>query len=97
MEEKLNEKKKSILKKINIPREVLTGEPKISIIGKEEIKIENHKGIKKFDENAIILNSNIGEINIEGKNFEILYIEEETIIISGIFIGIFYGEMRKNE
>lgn len=97
MEEKFSEKKKSILKKINIPREIITGEPKVSIIGKEEIKIENHNGIKVFDENKIVLNSNIGKITIEGEKFEILYIEEETIIISGEFRIIYYGEKKKDE
>ncbi|MGL5648027.1 MAG: YabP/YqfC family sporulation protein [Clostridium sp.] len=93
MDNKIKNKKNEILKKMNMPRQVATGEPKIIIIGKEEVKIENHKGIKIFDNEKIILNTSIGGLTIKGNDFELLYIEEETIIVSGKFMSIYYGEI----
>ena len=92
MENKFKNRKNEVIKKLNLPKEVMTGEPKITIIGKEEINIENHKVIIKFDDNFISLNSTIGRLTIEGTGLEILYIEEETIIVSGTFNTIYYGE-----
>lgn len=92
MENKFRNRKNEVIKKLNLPKEVMTGEPKITIIGKEEINIENHKGIIQFDENFISLNSTVGKLTIEGNGLEILYIEEETIVISGSFKSIYYGE-----
>ncbi|MGL4847712.1 MAG: sporulation protein YqfC [Clostridium sp.] len=92
MEKKIINKKNEILKKINMPREMLTGEPKIIITGKEEVKIENHKGIRVFDNEKVVFNTSIGILTIKGIDFELLYIEEETIIVSGKFTSIYYGE-----
>ncbi|MGL4873141.1 MAG: sporulation protein YqfC [Clostridium sp.] len=97
MENKIINKKNEILKKINMPREILTGEPKITITGKEEVKIENHKGIRVFDKEKVILNTSIGILTIKGIGFELLYIEQETIIVSGRFMSIYYGESYDGE
>ena len=61
---------------------------KLIVIGKNEITIENHKGILSFNEDEIKVNTNIGAIFIKGNGFEILYIAIPTIIISGKFNSI---------
>lgn len=94
MEEKLRNKKNEMLKKMNLPREVLSGEPKITIIGREEVTIENHKGINKFEETEFILNTSIGVLNFKGVGFEIMFIEEETIVLKGEVKEMYYGAKR---
>lgn len=82
--------KEIIARKISFPEDVLLDIPKLTIIGKERITIENHKGILTFDEFKIRVGSKLGIINIIGNNFEILYIGGYTIIISGVFKSIIY-------
>lgn len=95
MENKINKSKEAITGKLNVPKEVALDIPKITIIGNEEITIENHKGIKTFDEDKIRVKTNIGIIKIEGKSFEISYIGGDTITISGVFKSIFYEGKEK--
>lgn len=90
MEKKFSKIKENIADKLDMPREVLLDIPKITIVGNDEITIENHKGIIIFKENYIKIKSKIGIINIEGMNFEILFISGYTIVLSGLIKFIDY-------
>lgn len=90
MEEKINKSREKVAKKFDLPKDVILDIPKITIIGDEEITIENHKGIIMFERDIIKINSRFGAISIKGENFEILYIGSSTTTISGKFKSIIY-------
>jgi sporulation protein YqfC len=90
MEDKFQKGKEKILSKLDFPRDISLDLPKIIVIGNREIIIENHKGIIFFETNMVKINSRIGPIMIKGEEFEILFIAETSITISGIFKGISY-------
>lgn len=72
-------KKKKMQNKINrlleIPQEVTTNIPKITVLGFEQMLIENYKGILEYQNFYIRLNTYIGILNINGKD---LYLQEMT-------------------
>ena len=74
MGDKLRQVTNKIAEELDLPKEIINGEPKIVVHGKSEIIIENHKGIEVFKENEIKINSNLGIIIIEGTNLEIRFI-----------------------
>ena len=90
MEDKFQKGKEKILSKLDFPRDISLDLPKIIVIGNREIIIENHKGIIFFETNMVKINSRIGAIVIKGEAFEILFIAETSITISGKFQGISY-------
>lgn len=90
MQNKIDKGREIIAEKLNISKDIALDLPRISVIGQEEITIENHKGIVLFERNIIKVNTKLKPISIEGDNFEILYIGESTIIISGKFNSISY-------
>ncbi|AQR93659.1 sporulation protein YqfC [Clostridium saccharoperbutylacetonicum] len=90
MEEKFQRGKEKILNKLDLPSDISLDLPKIIVIGNREITIENHKGIIFFETNMVKINSRVGAIIINGENFEILFIAETSITISGLFKGISY-------
>ena len=51
MEDKLKRGKKVLLDKLEMPKEIVLDVPRITVIGRNEITIENHKGILVFDKN----------------------------------------------
>ena len=93
---KINKAKEGLIEKFDLPRDVVLNIPKITIIGDDEITIENHRGVMLFSQNQIKVNSNLGVIFIEGNYLEILFIEGSTIVVSGKFKSIIY-EGKKNE
>lgn len=90
MQGKIDRSREIIAEKLDIPKDIMMSLPKITITGDEEITIENHKGIILFERNLIRINTKIRAINIQGENFEILYIGDSTITISGKFKSIVY-------
>jgi sporulation protein YqfC len=90
MEEKFQKGKEKILNKLEFPRDISLDLPKIIVIGNREITIENHKGIIFFQSDMVKINSRIGAILIKGEEFEILFIAENSITITGVFKGISY-------
>lgn len=90
MGEKLSRKKRVLIEKLDLPKDVILDIPKIIILGKEEVTIENHKGILVFESNEIKVNTSFGPLTIKGENLEILYIATSTITISGKFKAINY-------
>lgn len=90
MQEKFEKSRNVIAEKFDLPKDIVLNLPKITIIGNNEITIENHKGIILFERDIIKINTKVKVINIEGENFEILYIGDSTITISGRFKSVSY-------
>lgn len=89
---KLNDLKARIADEFDVSEEVVTNLPKVSVVGKNKIIIENHKSIIEFDKKIIKIASLIGVILIKGDNFEVLFMGDNTIIITGIFKSLTYEE-----
>lgn len=90
MQKKIEKSREIISERLDLPKEIVLNVPKITIVGNDEITIENHKGIVLFDRTIIKINTKVKVINIEGENFEILYIGDSTITVSGKFKSISY-------
>ena len=90
MENKINRGKEVLVEKLDLPKDVLLDVPKIIVIGRNEVTIENHKGIMLFEREKIKINTNMSPIEIKGSEFEILYIASSTITVSGKFVSIYY-------
>lgn len=68
---------------LDLPKEITTNQPKITIVGFEEMLIENYKGILEYEEFYIKLATYIGVININGFNLKLNQMKEETILVTG--------------
>jgi len=79
-------KKVSFINEIlEMPKEISSGIPKITMVGFEEMLIENYKGILEYEELYIRINTYIGVINITGNNFNLKNLNEDDILITGVF------------
>ena len=86
-----NKIKNIVTKDFDLPMEVVDDIPKINIIGNSEITIENHKGILSFDKDNTRIKTNIGVLDIQGEEIEIVFIGGSTITIAGKFKALGYG------
>ncbi len=72
-----------INKALEVPREISSEEPKITIIGFDEMLIENYKGILEYEEFYIKVSTSIGNININGFNLSLEQVTEDDISVKG--------------
>ncbi|MBP3832112.1 MAG: YabP/YqfC family sporulation protein [Clostridia bacterium] len=68
---------------LEMPKEAYTNEPKVVIIGFNELIIENYKGILEYEEYYIKLSTFIGCININGFNLKLDKMTEDSLKVIG--------------
>ena len=76
-------RKNKINKLLEMPKEVYTKEPKITITGFEEVIIENYKGILEYEDYFIRISTFVGSININGFNLKLENMSEDDIKVNG--------------
>lgn len=69
---------------LEMPKEVYSNIPKISITGFEEMIIENFKGILEYEEFFVRVKTQIGIININGYSLNLENMTNDDIKVSGI-------------
>ncbi|EJO5347202.1 sporulation protein YqfC [Clostridium botulinum] len=97
MSKKFYNAKETVADKLDLPRDIILNQPKIVVVGNEEITIENHRGVVIFDKEVVKINSGSGLISIYGKEFEILFMGGSTITLGGKFKSIEYEGSEANE
>ncbi|MBQ7986655.1 MAG: sporulation protein YqfC [Clostridia bacterium] len=74
---------KKISEMLEIPPEAMLNIPKITMVGKERVLVENYTALLDYKKDNIRLKYEGGVIEILGRNFEIRVIGEENIAVSG--------------
>ncbi len=68
---------------LELPQEVCSNIPKITITGFDEMIIENFKGILEYEEFFVRINTHIGIININGFNLNLENMTNDDIKVTG--------------
>ena len=76
-------KKKRLDKILEMPEEVYTDIPRITVIGFNEIILENYKGILEYEEFFASISTYIGIVNINGFNLNLEKMTNDDIKITG--------------
>lgn len=66
---------------LEMPEEIMTDKPRITILGFDEIVIENYKNILEYDEIFIKVNTYIGAINISGTELKLIQMNKDDIMV----------------
>lgn len=67
---------------LEMPEEVVSDKPRITILGFNEIVIENYKNILEYDEIFIKVNTYIGAINISGMGLKLIQMNKDDIMVT---------------
>ena len=76
-------RKRKLDKILELPEEVYSNTPKITITGFHEMILENYKGILEYEEFFVKINTHIGIININGYNLNLENMTNDDIKITG--------------
>lgn len=76
-------RKRRLDKILEMPEEVYSNTPKLTIIGFNEIVLENYKGILEYEEFFASISTYIGIININGYNINLEKMTNDDIKITG--------------
>lgn len=68
---------------LEIPEELSTNNPKITVSGFERVLIENYRGILEYQEYFVRLSTYIGIININGFNLKLEEMTTDDVLVTG--------------
>lgn len=91
------DKRKEALTKVvaeflEIPKDLVLDLPKITIIGRNEVYLENHRGIIEYQPNRLRINLTRGFLEIEGSDLEIKALMADEISINGQVNSVKYHD-----
>ena len=84
-------------KMLEIPKEVYSNIPKLSVTGFEEMVIENYKGILEYEEFFVRISTHIGIININGYNLNLEKMTNDDIKVTGKIESIEIRKISRNK
>ncbi len=71
---------------LDLPLDVVADIPRVELLGKSEVWVENIRGILDYNENCVKINTTIGILKIDGDEMMIESISDESVNIKGIVI-----------
>ena len=82
--------KKKLVNALELPKEIIFNLPLITIVGNEEINIENYKGVIEYSPEKIRINTECGVLKINGEKLSFKQITAENIIVTGVIQTLEY-------
>lgn len=83
--------KSKIAEKLNIPQDISDGLPIVTVTGKNEIYVENYKGIIEYGKCCIKIQTKVCRVTFSGKNLEIVYYTNVDMKITGEIESVCYS------
>ena len=80
---KIKKTRNKLERLLEIPVEVTTNIPKITLVGFDQLMIENYMGVIEYEEYLVKINTAIGIIIIEGNKMNLNQINENDVLIGG--------------
>jgi len=68
---------------LEMPMEIYSANPKITVMGFEKIIIENYKNILNYQDIFIRVNTHIGIVNIHGFQLVLTQMTKDDIMVTG--------------
>ena len=68
---------------LELPRELVSQVPKITITAFDEVIIENFRGILEYEDFFVRISTYIGNVNINGFNLRLNQMNEDDILVKG--------------
>lgn len=79
-----------ITRLLELPEEIVLDLPLISMTGRSELHVENHKGVLEYTRERVRINTGCGVLKIGGKNLELSEITSEAVTVKGIVLALEY-------
>lgn len=73
---------------LELPEEIVSNKPKLTIVGFNELLIENYKSILEYEDFFVKINTHIGAVNINGFNLRLKEMTGDDIMVIGTIDSI---------
>ena len=82
--------KEELVDTLELPKDLMYGAVLVSVTGRQEMLIENYRGILEYNDMQIRVQTKTCRLTIQGKNLHISYYTNEEMKITGIIDALLY-------
>lgn len=82
--------RRSMTEALNLPKEILLDFPLICVTGRDEVTVENHKGILSYSQESIRISTKVGTLLVRGAELGLKQLTGEILVITGKVTGLEY-------
>ncbi len=75
--------RKNVTEALELPKEIMLNLPLISFIGREEVTIENYKGILEYGEETVRIGTAAGILRLKGRGLCLKQLSAECMVVTG--------------
>ncbi|WP_290716300.1 sporulation protein YqfC [Anaerotignum sp.] len=75
--------RKNMTEALELPKEIMLNLPLISFIGREEVSIENYKGILEYGEETVRISTAAGVLRLTGRDLCLKQLSAECMVVTG--------------
>ena len=86
----LNQVKTNIVESLELPRDIMYGAVIITAMGRNQVLVENYKGIIEYTREKIRLQTKNCQVTVQGKQLVVEYYTNEEMKIRGLIEQILY-------
>ncbi len=83
-------KTERIMDSLQLPKDILRGDMRLTLIGNREVWVENYKGLLEYTNTSIVLQAKNCKVQFEGKCLSIDYYTNEDMKLTGRITCIRY-------
>jgi sporulation protein YqfC len=80
--------------KLDLPADIVAGQPRLELIGSAQCSIEPHKGLVEYTKELVSVDTSVGIVNITGRLLDIAQMNRERITVRGRIFGVSLEEIR---
>ncbi len=88
--ELIQAKKEKIIDSLQLPKDIVNGDIRITLTGYREVWVENYKGILEYSQECILLQGKTCKVQFVGKRLTIDYYTNEDMKLTGKITSINY-------
>lgn len=82
--------KSNIVESLELPIDIMYGAVIITAMGRNQVLVENYKGIIEYTQEKLRLQTKTCQVTIQGKRLTVEYYTNEEMKITGYIQGILY-------
>ena len=68
---------------MELPKEIMLNLPLISLVGQEEVTIENYRGILEYSEETVRVGTAAGILQLRGKKLCLKQLSADCMVVTG--------------
>ena len=80
--------RKNVTEALDLPKEIMLDLPLVSLVGRDEVTIENYRGILEYSEEMVRVGTAAGILQMRGEGLCLKQLSAECMVVTGKVEGL---------